>query len=177
MNPASANLLVAIAERVAFVKIAGRANFTLSVPFKSLLLGLRERGFRDFVLDLTECGTMDSTFLGVLAGLALSSTENKPAPDPFCLQLLNPNQRVSDLLENLGVAHLFTMIRGGNPMESALAPSPPPDATPTREEISRTCLEAHQLLMKVNPENIPKFKDVTRFLAEDLKKLNSKETQ
>jgi hypothetical protein len=32
-------------------------------------------------------------------------------------------------------------------------------------------LEAHQTLMRVNPENIPKFKNVTEFLVEDLKNL------
>ncbi|MDB6032217.1 MAG: Anti-sigma-factor antagonist, partial [Verrucomicrobiales bacterium] len=38
-------------------------------------------------------------------------------------------------------------------------------------EISRTCLEAHKTLMEINPANISKFKDVTQFLAEDLKKM------
>jgi hypothetical protein len=38
------------------------------------------------------------------------------------------------------------------------------------KEISRTCLEAHQTLMRINPDNIAKFKDVAQFLAEDLKK-------
>lgn len=175
MNQASPSLLAAIADQIALVKIVGRANFSLSVHFKALMLGLRGKGFKDFVLDLTECSTMDSTFLGVLAGLVLNPAESRPTPETICLQLLNPNQRVSDLLENLGVAHLFTMINGRNPVESALEPSPPPEVSASREEISRTCLEAHQLLMKVNPENIPKFKEVTQFLAEDLKKLNSKE--
>ena len=48
---------------------------------------------------------------------------------------------------------------------------------PTREEMSQTCLEAHQLLMKINPDNIPKFKDVTQFLAEDLRKLKEQKQQ
>jgi len=46
---------------------------------------------------------------------------------------------------------------------------------PTREEMSRTCLEAHQLLMSINPDNIPKFKDVTQFLAEDLRKMKEQQ--
>jgi hypothetical protein len=40
---------------------------------------------------------------------------------------------------------------------------------PTKNDLSRNCLEAHETLMQVNPENIAKFKEVTRFLAEDLK--------
>ena len=43
--------------------------------------------------------------------------------------------------------------------------------TPTKEEISRNCLQAHELLMRINPDNIPKFKEVTQFLAEDLRRM------
>jgi hypothetical protein len=47
----------------------------------------------------------------------------------------------------------------------------PESIHPTHEQITRTCLEAHQTLMQVNPENATRFKDVTQFLAEDLKNL------
>jgi len=30
--------------------------------------------------------------------------------------------------------------------------------------------------MKINPANIPKFKDVARFMAEDLKRIEMRET-
>ena len=75
-----------------------------------------------------------------------------------------------DLLENLGVGHLFTLRHGSNPSTATFTPVTTTNAAPTREEMSRTCLEAHEVLMELNPENIPKFKEVTQFLAEDLKK-------
>jgi hypothetical protein len=34
-------------------------------------------------------------------------------------------------------------------------------------------LEAHQTLMAIDPRNVSKFKEVTAFLAEDLKRLKS----
>ena len=177
MNEAAPSLLVATANQIAFVKVVGRANVASSVHFKSLIGHLQEVGFKNYVIDLSECSTMDSTFLGVLIGLVLPPARSRPDPSVICLQLLNPNQRVTDLLDNLGVAHLFAMIRGVNPEAAALAPVPPTEAPATREEISKTCLEAHQLLMAVNPENVPKFKDVAKFLAEDLKKLKSDTAQ
>lgn len=171
MAKTPSNLLVSALDRTAFVKITGRANFTLSVHFKTLLVELKDRGFRGYVLDLGECVTMDSTFLGVLAGFAIKLADARAAAtDLHCLQLLNPNQRVVELLDNLGIAHLFGVIQGNNPVEGTLHPTPQSDKNPTREEVSRTCLEAHQTLMAVNPDNIPKFKDVAQFLAEDLKK-------
>ena len=36
--------------------------------------------------------------------------------------------------------------------------------------MTRTSLEAHQTLIDANPENEAKFKEVTRFLEEDLKR-------
>jgi hypothetical protein len=87
--------------------------------------------------------------------------------------LLNPNARITELLENLGVLHLFS-IRNGPliaPAGTQTAVVAPAEAS--REEITRACLEAHQTLMKINPGNISRFKDVAQFLAEDLKKLGA----
>ena len=177
------SLLVALADHAAIVKINGRATFTTSVPFKRLVTELRQHGFESFVLDLSECVTMDSTFLGVLAGTALKLSEHS-APrqnggqrgelaSTDHLSLLNPNERVSDLLDNLGVSNLFRTVHCATQTPAGPYQSAPDDVHPTPEELSRTCLEAHRLLMDLNPRNIPKFKDVTQFLAEDLKKLSA----
>jgi len=39
---------------------------------------------------------------------------------------------------------------------------------PSRAEAAPTILEAHEALMKFDPRNVPKFKDVVEFLREDL---------
>jgi anti-sigma B factor antagonist len=174
MVKTSSNLLVSVLDQVAYIKVTGRANFASSVNFKMLVNELKERGYNKFVLELGECVTMDSTFLGVLAGLVLKYKDGpEPVADDICLQLQKPNQRIVDLLENLGVAHLFDNVSDTEPCEASFEPSAQGDIRPTREEISETCLEAHKTLMRVNPDNIPKFKEVAQFLAEDLKKLKA----
>jgi hypothetical protein len=55
-----------------------------------------------------------------------------------------------------------------------LAPLETTGAKVDKTQLSRTCLEAHQTLMNINPGNVPKFKEIARFLAEDLKKLEEK---
>jgi anti-sigma B factor antagonist len=164
---------VAVVDRTAFIKIPGRANFTSSVDFRTLVTELRARGVDHYVLDLGECVTMDSTFLGVLAGIALRYVDGKQNSDreKLDLELLNPNARIADLLENLGVIDLFKVLHQANPCTAMFEPLGNSHPAPSREEVSRTCLEAHQVLMQINPENIPKFKDVTQFLAEDLRKV------
>ena len=170
MTKTSPALCVAVEKHTAFIKVPGRANYASSIDLKNVVGELRQRGFSEFVLDLHECMTMDSTFLGVLAGLVLRN--NQPEPEAPSIELLNPNDRVLDLIENLGVLSMFKVKNEEVP--STLRFEPTNDhPEPTKEEVTRNCLEAHRTLMEVNPANVPKFKEVTQFMAEDLKKLSS----
>ena len=168
---------VLVGERFACIKIAGRANFTSSIDFKTLINELRQKGYTYFVLDLSECLLMDSTFLGVLAGFGLKMSPASQEPSKQSIELLNANQRIVELLENLGVLHLFKLTQGEAAPAEKAEPVPEAPATPNKEEVTRACLEAHRTLMQINPENAARFKDVTQFLAEDLKKLGSSEQQ
>src|SRR5687767_10183530 len=107
MSMPSAKMSVSVGEKSACVKIAGRANFTSSIDFKTLLNELLQKGYTYFVLDLAECVLMDSTFLGVLAGFGLKTYGPQADNIPRTIELYNPNARIAELLENLGVLHLF----------------------------------------------------------------------
>jgi len=164
---------VLVGERFVCVKIAGRANFTSSIDFKTLINELRQKGYSYFVLDLSECLLMDSTFLGVLAGFGLKMSTGSPESSAQPIELLNANERIVELLENLGVLHLFKLTQGCAAPAGEAAPVP--QAKTDKQEVTRACLEAHKTLMEINPANAARFKDVTQFLAEDLKKLGSAE--
>ena len=175
MSNGPANLSVWVKDDVVCIRIAGRASFQSSVDFKTLINSLRQKGHRRFVLNLVDCQLMDSTFLGVLAGLGLKFSQETNGDGPATIELLNPCSRVADLLENLGIAHLFKVIEGPAPgVDGVGAVSTAGSAD--RKETTRTCLEAHKLLMELNPANVAKFKDVTRFLEEDLKKMEGSKT-
>src|ERR1700704_5846646 len=112
MNTPSARLLVFVGEKFSCIKIIGRANFTSSIDFKTLLNELREKGYHYFVLELSECVLMDSTFLGVLAGFGLKLSQPPDGQGTGSIELLNATPRVTELLENLGVLHLFKLSEG-----------------------------------------------------------------
>jgi anti-anti-sigma regulatory factor len=175
MSTPSARLTVFVAGKLACVKIVGRANFTSSIEFKTLINELMDQGYTCFVLDLAECVLMDSTFLGVLAGFGLRTAGgNNAAGAKSGIELLNPSTRISELLENLGVLHLFKLADACSPLPEELKVVATKEAeAPTREDVTRNCLEAHRTLMDVCAANIPRFKDVAQFLAEDLKKSKS----
>jgi anti-sigma B factor antagonist len=171
MNATTGNLLVWVGDGMACVRVTGRANFTTSVDFKKLMQHLRDHACQTVVLDMSECVLMDSTFLGVLANEAGKRAVVAEGRTEAGLEVVNANQRIRDLIDNLGVAHLFKMVEYDlakddfQPVEPASGVS--------REEVTRTCLEAHQTLMALNPANVAKFKDVVQFFAENLKKAES----
>ena len=176
MTMPSASLLVSVGERTVLIKIAGRANFDSSVNFKTLVNELRQKNYDRYLIDVSDCLLMDSTFLGVLAGFGLKLASPRATQAGAVIELLNPNLRISELLENLGVAHLFKVVRNDPlPLEKMESWSHAA-VKPTPLELSCTCLDAHQTLMEINPANIPKFKDVAQFLADDLKKMKSRGT-
>jgi anti-anti-sigma regulatory factor len=168
MGTGNCKLLVARANGSALIKVCGRATFICSTDFKTLVYRLRDQHCRRFVLDLTECLIMDSTFLGILArfGLNLSSQAELSGT----VQILNPNDRIVGLLKNLGVDHLFELISGTQPLPADCTSDVEFPAATDRREATRTSLEAHQALSQISSENATRFKDVIRFLAEDLKR-------
>lgn len=174
MSGTPANLSIWAGDDIVVVRITGRANFQSSVDFKSTLLELWQRGARRFILDLTQCQLMDSTFLGVMAGLGLKFSKEQNSGGMAIIELLNPSPRVADLFDNLGIIHLFTVSTSpGRELEGLDPVQPPANCTPDRKETTRVCLEAHKLLMQLNEANVAKFKDVTKFLEEDLKRMEA----
>ena len=159
-----------VGKNFACIKIAGRANFASSPDFKTLLSELAQKNFGHFIIDLSECVLMDSTFLGVLAGFGMKLNP-KGAPAERGIELHNPTARVSELLENLGAMQLFKLTSGPMQLPADVKTCTPESINPSHEQIARTSLEAHETLMAMNPENVARFKDVAQFLAEDLKNL------
>jgi anti-anti-sigma regulatory factor len=168
-----AKMLVLTGKNSVCVKITGRANFTFGPDFKTLVSELNQKGYGHFVIDLSECALMDSTFLGVLAGFGLKMGQANAA-DKRGIELLNPNSRIMELLENLGALPLFKITTGALQLPDGVQTRTPDSINPTLEQITRTSLEAHQTLMAVNPDNTARFKDVAQFLAEDLKNLKNR---
>ena len=172
MTVENARILVHAGDSYACVKITGRATFASSVEFRTLLAQLTGKGCKYFVLELSECALMDSTFLGVLAGFGLRVGGPHPREEDKAIELFNPTPRVQELLDNLGILHLFKLGQGATPCAThGVQPVLCQPVTASREDLTRASLEAHQTLMDINPENVARFKDVTRFLAEDLQKL------
>jgi len=105
---------------------------------------------------------MDSTFLGVMAGLALELRKKKP---PGSLVIARASQRNIDLIRNLGLQHLVTIDTGDAPVAIGQATTPL-NCSGNRSELdhARLVLAAHENLVTTDESNRSKFQDVLTFL-------------
>ena len=165
-------LVVAIEKTTAYIHVVGRGSFKVGTGMKQFGVASIERGCHQIVIDMAECTGMDSTFMGVVAGLAFRLKQQ----DNGTISVVNLSSRTRNLLATLGLDQVVeTYMEGATPeaFRAMLTPGTNADEiTPgdeSREHTARTMLEAHENLVNLSPENLPKFKDVLTFLREDLR--------
>ena len=172
-EPLSDGILVAIHDGAAYVHVKGRGSFKVSTGLKQFGIAAIDEGCREIVLNMAECTGMDSTFMGVLAGLASRLKQR----DGGQIYIINLAARARQLLATLGLDQV---------VEAHMA-----DATPDRfqwflpadhrvKEIlsgddagsvrADMVYQAHQNLASLSSENQLMFKDVLSFLREDLRR-------
>ena len=147
------------------VRIIGRASFQNSACLRDFIGEMTGQGRTRFVLDFQQCTSMDSTFLGVLAGAALVLRQQRPAGS---MVLARVGQRNLELLRNLGLHRLLTVDAGDFPMNFEKCDKALHCADRSEIESARLVLEAHENLVAVDETNRGKFQDVLAFLKNRL---------
>lgn len=161
-EPARPVFLVDAYSDPALVRIEGRASFQNSACLRDFFAELIRQGKRRFAIDFRACLSMDSTFLGTLAGAALELRKLDP---PGSLVLCRLGPRNLELVRNLGLHRLMTVDAG----ERDLSFSPGTkqlECAPVTDEVesARLVLEAHENLVAADENNRGKFQDVLAYL-------------
>ena len=100
------NLLVIETEQFALVKLVGRGTFKNSGPFKDFVTFAGVSKQKCLVLDMSDCINLDSTFMGIIAGISGHYAErNIPKPE-----LVNVSDKTSEYLCQLGVEQVVNMM-------------------------------------------------------------------
>jgi len=143
------------------IRIEGRASFLNSACLRDFVNQMLKSGKTRFVIDFLRCTSMDSTFLGVLAGFALELRKCVPKGS---LVLTRMGQRNLELIRNLGLHKLLT-IDSSEAGSSAEACDTPLECAPRGElENARLVLQAHENLVAADETNRGKFQDVLVFM-------------
>ncbi|MDP8219530.1 MAG: STAS domain-containing protein [Candidatus Theseobacter exili] len=154
-------------DKTVFIKIIGRADFQISPSLKNFIHQCLEQKFRSFAINMKDCTTMDSTFMGVIAGTSGILRERGITK----LTLYNITDHNFNLLETLGIS-LFLNFAKKPPEEPAKYSSLILNILSQRE-MAENVLNAHTSLIEISEGNKVKFKDVVEYLKEDLKKKKS----
>ncbi len=143
------------------VRIEGRASFLNSACLRDFMMQMVKTGKTRFVVDFLHCTSMDSTFLGVLAGLALDLRKRTPRGS---LVLTRMGQRNLELVRNLGLHKLLAIdsTEAGANVEACDTPLVCGDRGEL--ENARLVLEAHENLVSADETNRGKFQDVLAFM-------------
>lgn len=164
------------------VQVVGRGTFQNGQPLRRYALEMIDKGATRCVVDLGACDGMDSTFLGVLAGIGLRLSQ-QPSNDR--LFVVNASNRHLELLQTLGLDRLFTLTgppaTAAIPAGTAFQRLPDSDASQLHKPLNKNdtadlMLEAHDNLIQADSRNLAKFKDLTAFLRERGAKPNPEPT-
>ena len=143
------------------VRVEGRACFQNSPGLRDFVGEMLKQGRVRFVVDFQHCTSMDSTFLGVLAGIALELRKQNP---PGSLVVARAGPRNLELIRNLGLHRLLTVDEGVLPAPSANGRMALPHSAGGELEKARHVLESHEHLVAADEGNRAKFQDVLSFL-------------
>jgi anti-anti-sigma regulatory factor len=150
------------------IRMCGDVRVTLCASLNHYVESIfGDRNVKSVLVDLLETEGIDSTTLGLLTKLALLSKRYYDiVPLLFC-----DNPGILKTLEAMSLDELFTVIREA-----------PPDSDKSESlnelicdksdetEARRSVLEAHRLLVEVNPHCEPEFIDLIRYLEEEVGK-------
>lgn len=179
MNPADQasgdNVFVAISGPSAIVKVEGRGSFKTSAALKQFGDTVIQKKIALMLIDMAACIGMDSTFMGVLAGIA-----SRMRTVSGRIVLVNCTQRTYGLVGTLGLDQLIAShLSGSTPpdLASILSGRPNgevlPSASSKDAETIRTMIQAHETIVDLAPETLPQFKDVIQFLREEASRKNT----
>ena len=144
----------------AFVRVFRKASYLNCGPLRSFLEESILSGRRNYIVDFQDCSSMDSTFLGILVGLALKLRKFE---DEGYLTLVNLRGRNLETVQNLGI-HKIAEISSEETPSDLHELDDLKNGKKDGLACSDTIYQAHKTLMDLNEKNSRMFCDVVNFL-------------
>ena len=148
-----------------WVKVEGKGSFLNSDNLKEFACEMLGHGYREFVVDLASCVTMDSTFMGTMARLALRLRDGTRTSPHHSLRKSQPTTFQGWVWTGYSILMLMAAVR-----QTVALLNKPFWRNRLRSEKTQTksMLEAHEALCEAAPQNVLRFKDVLDFLRQEL---------
>jgi len=155
---------VLFAERdgVHVLKFVGDVRVTLGPTISTFLSKLSQcKTFKSVIIDLTETDGIDSTSLGLLAKISLTTQEAfNTIPT-----IVSPNEDITRILESMGFDSVFVILKELITECGQLGELPAEIVSETN--LRKQVLEAHKVLMSLNERNRGEFRELVHALENE----------
>lgn len=157
-------LEVARSGGVVYARVIGLGMATVGIDFWDFSEEMMKQGFLRFIVDLSQCRSMDSTFMGVLVGMAESPRIKREE----AVTVINPNDHHMKLMDGLGLPKMISIKQGRTDLPELEMRRL--DAFPrTSEDRILKIRDVHAKLVALDRRNEEKFKMFLKLLDQELK--------
>jgi len=153
---------VAVDDNASYVRVVGRATFNLAPDFKNFVDRQMENKLQDFFVDLQECESMDSTFIGVITSLTIKYSVD----GSNYLKIFNLSEHIKKILNTLGLLNVLCISSTAN--DEGVSFTDAEKAVSSKKDLTLTMLEAHETLSAINEKNALEFKNVVDYLRKEV---------
>jgi len=167
-------LFALLPDDVVVIRAIGRGTFKNSLGIKQLSGQLIKEGHNPrFIIDLEKCQTMDSAFMGVLAGVG----KNQMKMGLGKTTVVNLNPQTERLLKTLGLTYILDIRLSDSEKISSAAKEFKSTSLPTLSKFEQTIhmIEAHQALIDIDESNRVRFQNVMFYLKDSLEREKKKQ--
>lgn len=164
-SPQQDRILVTVDEAYALARVVGRGSYKVSRSLKEFAAKVMDHGNPSFIVDLKHCVGMDSTFMGVLAGISQRQQKENGEKIILC----SVSDKLINLMTTLGLSQLVR-IQEDLPEQTPTDVSELDRGNESPLDSAETMLEAHEKLVEIDEENRLRFQDVLDYLREDIQR-------
>ncbi len=164
MTTPPGSLEVARSASSVYIKVKGLGIASIGLDLWDFTEEMARSGYHTFIIDLASCQSFDSTFMGVLVGIADGPAKEKGGG----ILVVHPTEHHKKLLSEVGLTKLIS-IRAEDadlPPDLELVPLDPLPRTST-ERVEKI-REAHQKLCNLDERNRAKFGLFLDLLAKEI---------
>jgi len=162
---ARSSMMVARSGEAVYIRINGPGNMKICPTLQDFAKRMIVEGYKKFIVDLEECSTMDSTFMGTMVEIA-----SMAPPLTESLMIINPQEHCEGLLEGLGLDNVLRVKQEQIDLP-VVELEPLPEYAVGQNERMRLIRRAHENLIKADKRNDEKFGPFLRQLIKEMGKM------
>jgi len=155
-------ILFAERDGVHVLKFVGDVRVTLGPTISTFLSKLGQcETFKSVIIDLSETDGIDSTALGLLAKISLTTKQTYGSIPT----IVSPREDITRILESMGFDEVFVILKELITECGQLGELP--TAIVSEDDLRKQVLESHKVLMSLNERNRSEFKDLVHALENE----------